>query len=66
MKTYIVTVFGKPGSRVIEAETYEVEGAFVHFVITEAGKKTKIASFNSGAVEGIVEKREIVSRDVDR
>lgn len=57
MKAYIVTIIGSKGSRHIEAESYETEGAFVHFVVTKIGGKVKVASFNSGVVEGIVEKK---------
>ena len=58
MKKYIVTLNGRPGSRMVDADMYEVVGSFVHFdVVDDNNKRKRVASFNAGCVAGIVEQR---------
>ena len=57
MKKYVITIVNKAGHRIIEADSYEVDPPFIHLTVTEAGIKRRVASFNNGMVEGIVEKK---------
>jgi len=57
MKKYIVTIVNRVDHRFIEADSYEVESPFVYFVATKEGIKSRVALFNIGAIECIVEEK---------